>query len=415
MKAIPIEINLSPLQVAKKLSHLEGMIFFDSSGDIFSKNSRPLSIITALPEKIFKGFLEENRNILSEIILENQERVSENFSSGALCGWISYEEYFCFGLYRNFLIYDHRQKQWSQIGNLRENFYEEEKSISLSLSKWKAQISESQFLEKVEIIQKYIRQGDIYQANLSQKFEADFQGSSLFPLYEKMHLSTPSPMSCFSNLGKKTLLCSSPETFLKFENRQVESFPIKGTRPRGENPQLDEKLKKDLLTSEKEKAEILMIIDMQRNDLGKTCEKGSIFVPSIASLQTFEHVHHLVGHVKGILSAETDQVSCLSACFPAASITGAPKKRAQEIISEVEKQKRGIYTGIIGYFGFNGMSQFNVVIRSIVAQNKKLFYHVGSGIVADSCPREEYQETLHKAKGLQISCQTFLRTTESDI
>ena len=190
--------------------------------------------------------------------------------------------------------------------------------------------------------------------------------------------------------------------------RSVETCPIKGTRPRGHDKATDKALAQELIESPKENAELTMITDLERNDLGQVCEFGSVRVAEMLGLEKLEQVYHLVSTVTGMLREEIDHLSALAACFPGGSITGAPKKRAMEIIAELEPVPRGLYTGAIGYIGFNGESQFNIPIRTLVRENDQLHYHVGAGIVADSEPAAEYQETLDKAKGIRLAISRFL-------
>jgi para-aminobenzoate synthetase component 1 len=183
--------------------------------------------------------------------------------------------------------------------------------------------------------------------------------------------------------------------------------PIKGTRPRFKDDEADQASARELLNSEKENAELIMITDLERNDLGKVCEFGSVRVADMLSLEKLEHVYHLVSTVTGTLREDVDQLGALAACFPGGSITGAPKKRAMEIIDELETMPRGLYTGAVGYLGFNGESQFNIPIRTLVRDGNSLHYHVGAGIVADSDPDEEFEETLHKAKGIKLAIERY--------
>ena len=187
--------------------------------------------------------------------------------------------------------------------------------------------------------------------------------------------------------------------------RAICTRPIKGTRPRKSDPHADEKSAFDLLTSPKEVAELIMITDLERNDLGIVCEYGSVTVRELLKLERYEQVFHLVSTVEGRLRAEVDHVTALRACFPGGSITGAPKKRAREIIAELEPEPRGLYTGALGWFGFNGESQFNIAIRTLVIEQGCAHFHVGSGIVADSIPENEWQETLDKAAGILLAAE----------
>jgi para-aminobenzoate synthetase component 1 len=196
------------------------------------------------------------------------------------------------------------------------------------------------------------------------------------------------------------MISSSPERFLRIAGRSVETRPIKGTRPRGKSKAEDEKLRRELLASIKDKAELIMIVDLARNDLGRVCEYGTVRVPEKMVLETYATVFHLVSTVTGKLKESKDHIDCIKACFPGGSITGAPKIRSMEIIDELEPTQRKIYTGSIGYLGFNQQTDLNIVIRTMLCCNDTVHFQVGGGIVADSDPQLEYEETLHKGKAL---------------
>lgn len=214
-------------------------------------------------------------------------------------------------------------------------------------------------------------------------------------------------MSAYLDTGTQEILSSSPELFLRLSGNHIETRPIKGTRPRFDDAAADLRSSHELKTSEKEMAELLMITDLLRNDLGRICEYGSVRVEALARLESLAHVHHLVSTISGTLNQNLHHLDALARCSPGGSITGAPKKRAREIISELEPTPRGLYTGSLGYFGLNGESQFNILIRTLIHEKTTglAHYQVGSGIVADSSPKAEYQETLHKAKGLRLTLQ----------
>jgi anthranilate/para-aminobenzoate synthase component I len=194
---------------------------------------------------------------------------------------------------------------------------------------------------------------------------------------------------------------------LKISGRAIRTRPIKGTRPRRAAADADALSAYDLRNSPKEAAELVMITDLERNDLGGVCEYGSVHVKELLKLESYEHVFHLVSTVEGCLREEVGHVAALRACFPGGSITGAPKKRAREIITELEPEPRGIYTGALGWFGFNGESQFNIAIRTVIVENAGAHFHVGAGIVADSVPEKEWQETLDKAAGILLAAERF--------
>jgi len=254
----------------------------------------------------------------------------------------------------------------------------------------------------VEHAQRYISAGDIYQVNLSYPWHASWpQDADALALYLKLRAVSPAPHAAFMKLAGTTVLSASPELFLRMQGSRIATRPIKGTRPRFANdPARDAAAVRELTASPKERAELLMITDLERNDLGQVCEFGSVAVPELWRVESFAQVFHLVSTVTGTLRPHVDHVDAFRACFPGGSITGAPKKRASEIISELEPHPRGLYTGAIGWFGFDGRSQWNIAIRTAVQKDDQISFHVGSGIVADSIPQHEYEETLHKAAGI---------------
>ncbi|MBL7155876.1 MAG: aminodeoxychorismate synthase component I, partial [Candidatus Omnitrophica bacterium] len=251
----------------------------------------------------------------------------------------------------------------------------------------------------VEEAKKYIISGDIYQVNLSQRFKTDLE-SDAFYLYRILRTINPASFASFLNFAPVQILSASPERFLKKKDCTIETRPIKGTRPRGNNPKEDTRLRRELAKSKKDNAENLMIIDLERNDLGRISEYGSVYVTEFMTCEEYATVFHLVSEVRGRLKNKIDAMDCLINCFPGGSITGAPKIRSMEIIEELEPVKRAVYTGSIGYISFNGNMDTSIVIRTLLVKEKSLYFHVGGGIVYDSDPEKEYEETLHKAKAL---------------
>jgi para-aminobenzoate synthetase component 1 len=245
----------------------------------------------------------------------------------------------------------------------------------------------------------YIAAGDIFQVNLTQRFSVP-QCVEAWELYKKLRTINPAPFAAFLSCDGMEILSASPERFLKVEGDRVETCPIKGTRPRGRTPEEDERLRRELWNSEKDRAELMMIVDLERNDLGRVCEIGSVKVPELFRLEEYATVFHLVSTVEGRLLPGKDITDLLAASFPGGSITGAPKIRAMEIIEEMEPVRRGVYTGSIGYIGFDGRVDLNIVIRTILAAGGKMYFQVGGGITADSDPHKEYVETLDKARAL---------------
>jgi len=259
-------------------------------------------------------------------------------------------------------------------------------------------LSRSDFLERVQRAQSYIRSGDIYQVNLSHRLSAPFPYSA-WDFFERLTAISPAPFSAFLDCGDFAIASSSPEQFLRMSGAHIQTRPIKGTRPRSTDQTRDAQLTYELQTSSKEMAELVMITDLLRNDLGKVCEFGSVQVPELVRLERYPQVQHLVSTVEGRLRRETTHFNAFASCFPGGSVTGAPKFRAMEIIDELEPITRGPYTGAIGYLGFNRESQLSVTIRTAICKGDRIYFHVGAGIVADSSPQAEYDETLAKGRG----------------
>ncbi len=255
------------------------------------------------------------------------------------------------------------------------------------------------YLVALRRVKEYIAAGDIYQANLSQRLSAPLV-SPPFELYRRLTRENPAPFAAYFETPEAAVICCSPERFLQVRGEEVETRPIKGTRPRGATPEEDARLAEELLASEKDRAENVMIVDLERNDLGRVCEFGSVHVPELFALESYATVHHLVSTVRGRLRRGETSLDCLRACFPGGSITGAPKVRSMEIIEELEPTRRGIYTGAIGYICFSGDMDVNIVIRTVVVKEGVAYFQVGGGIVADSDPEAEYQETIDKGQAL---------------
>jgi para-aminobenzoate synthetase component 1 len=256
------------------------------------------------------------------------------------------------------------------------------------------------YLDAVARVREYIVAGDIFQANLSQRFHAPL-GEPPFELYRRLRTRNPAPFAAYLAFGDVTVLSASPERFLRLDHqRQVETRPIKGTRPRGLAPMHDAALGRALAESEKDRAENVMIVDLLRNDLSRVCRPGTVRVPELFALEQHPTVHHLVSTVIGELEPSADAVDLVRAAFPGGSITGAPKVRAMEIIAELEPTRRGVYCGSIGYLSATGAMDSSIVIRTLVASGGEVYFQAGGGIVADSDPELEYRETLDKVAGL---------------
>jgi para-aminobenzoate synthetase component 1 len=256
------------------------------------------------------------------------------------------------------------------------------------------------YLDAVAKVREYIVAGDIFQANLSQRFQTSLREPP-FELYRRLRRRNPAPFAAYLGFDEVTVLSASPERFLRLDHdHQVETRPIKGTRPRGLVPMHDAALGRALAESEKDRAENVMIVDLLRNDLSRVCRPGTVRVPELFALEQHPTVHHLVSTVVGELEPPADAVELVRAAFPGGSITGAPKVRAMEIIAELEPTHRGVYCGSIGYISASGAMDTSIVIRTFVAAGGALYFQAGGGIVADSDPELEYRETLDKVAGL---------------
>ena len=404
----PTAITAGPDAVAKGLAHLPGLVFFDTAGNLPTKHTPPISIIGARPTEIIRGHL-SNPSALDNALKKQAPSLAPDygFPTGGACGSIDYDGSFTFGIYPELLIFHHQSREWWEIGNLSSQIRKTKPSANFTLGTWRDSLPRDEFIKTVKRIKEYIAAGDIYQVNLSRRLRAKCRAQEgLLFLYDKLRNSSPAPTASYLNLAGREILSSSPETFLRFSGAEVETRPIKGTRPRFADPELDSRSAFDLQRSEKERAELVMITDLLRNDLGQVCEFGSVQVTDMLQLEKLQHVHHLVSTIRGTLAPEQSPLSALASCFPGGSITGAPKKRATEIISELEPVSRGLYTGAIGFLGFNGESQFNIAIRTLIHENGHLDYHVGAGIVADSDPLAEFEETEHKARGVRLALES---------
>jgi len=263
----------------------------------------------------------------------------------------------------------------------------------------RSNFTKADYMKTVEEAKEYIKKGDIYQVNLSQRFEADLKGEP-YELYLRLRDASPAPFASYLNFEDVIIISSSPERFLMKRGSYIETRPIKGTSPRSNDPLTDELNEISLKESYKDRAEHIMIVDLERNDLGRICEYGSVKPTEFIMLERYSTVFHLVSTVSGRLKAGVGPIDCLTAAFPGGSITGAPKVRSMEVIETLEPVKRSLYTGAIGYISFDGDMDTSIVIRTIVVKGDKFFFSVGGGIVADSDPEKEYEETLDKAKGI---------------
>ncbi len=265
--------------------------------------------------------------------------------------------------------------------------------------RFKSNMERERFLKAVERAKGYIEEGDVVQVVLSQRFETDLQVDP-FDIYRALRVINPSPYMFFLNLDDMYLIGSSPEILVRLEGRNIVTRPIAGTRPRGRDEEEDRRLEEELLNDPKEIAEHIMLVDLGRNDLGRVAEIGTVTVDELMTVERYSHVMHIVSNVRGILKEGEDAFSVLRACFPAGTLTGAPKVRAMEIIEELEPCRRGVYGGSVGYFGFSGNMDMCITIRTLLVKGGKVYIQAGAGIVADSIPEREYEETVNKAKGM---------------
>ena len=291
----------------------------------------------------------------------------------------------------------------AEINGIDSICYEEKE---VEKTKLISNFTKNEFENAVRKVQDYIRQGDIYQANLTQRFYGKTTLSS-YELYRDLRRFSPAPFGAFLNFEDSHILSNSPERFIKCVDRKVETRPIKGTRPRGKNKEEDLRLQEELRNSEKDRAELLMIVDLERNDIGRISKIGTVKVPELFVIEPYANVNHLVATVVGELDDDKDCVDAIKATFPGGSITGAPKIRSMEIIDELEPTQRNVYTGSIGYIGFNGDMDLNIAIRTIIKKDNNVYFQVGGGMTWDSNPADEYQETLDKAQSIMKALRGY--------
>ncbi|MEM1059259.1 MAG: aminodeoxychorismate synthase component I [Verrucomicrobiota bacterium] len=390
-------------------------------GGTILQGADPAEIVTGGPSDwpLLAAALERHR--------DTADRPDRLHPAGAAVGYFTYEGGFWFAFYPRLVAAEKNfnNPRWRAARRAwREDHPKPDRPVSsgqwrrpASLS-WRSNLTRAQYTAAVRRAQDYIRAGDIYQVNLAQRFGTGPRPTPVDPyaLFQELCWRSPAPGAAFIDTGGSQILSSSPELFLQIQGRAIRTRPIKGTRPRDRDPLRDQQLAYELMTDPKELAELIMITDLERNDLGRICEFGSVTVPELLQRETFAQVHHLVSTVEGTLRPGVGPVEALAACFPGGSITGAPKKRAMEIIAELEPGPRGVFTGAIGYFGFNGDAAFSIAIRTLVAEaDGELHAHAGSGITAGSDPDGEYEETLHKASGMKLALERFLHHSEGEV
>ncbi len=273
-------------------------------------------------------------------------------------------------------------------------------SFSADINSEKSNFEKEDFKKAVEKSKEYIFAGDIFQVVLSQKFQVDYSGD-IFQVYRALRNINPSPYMFYLDFIDYQIIGSSPESVISSKDQQLEIIPIAGTRPRGENSKEDDAHVKSLLADPKENAEHIMLVDLARNDMGRISEYGSVEVSDFRTIEKYSHVMHIISRVHGKLRADKTSVDAFKSAFPAGTVSGAPKIRAMEIIHEFEPDKRGFYAGAIGYFNHGGNMDMAIAIRTMLAKDGKIYYQAGAGIVADSVPETEYQETLNKGRALR--------------
>ena len=443
MGLIKIEFNseLNAFEVYNLFKNQTDTILLDSSKE--DKNLSKYSFIGVNP---FLKFEVKNENtyingnivegdpfkILENLVNEYRYDIEDNIPllSGAM-GYISYDtgrlleelpntakEDFSipdmrFVFYKNIIIFDliNNKKYITDLDGNIENIHillkvidsgekiHDEIVREKSENNFYSNFIKEDYKKAVTRLKEYIVSGDVYIANMTQRFWC-YNEENSFNIYKKLRSINKAPFSAYLNFEDFQIISSSPERFIQVKDNKAHTRPIKGTRPRGASLEEDEKNKLELINSEKDKAELLMVVDLERNDFSKVCKPHTVKVTENFKLEEYATVFHLVSTVEGELKNESSSVKCIKECFPGGSITGTPKIRAMEVIEELEGLKRNLYTGSIGYFDFNGNCDFNIVIRTIIKKDNKAYFGVGGGITYDSIEEDEYNETLDKAKAL---------------
>ncbi len=320
---------------------------------------------------------------------------------------------YAFNFYDKVIAFDHEEKVFYLIGTAETDIGAKRKieEIKKDLGKSKrlkragrvgevsSNVSEREYIEKVNQIKELLRKGESYQVNYSQRFRAECTVDG-WSVYKKLAAVNPSPFACYLRFSDYSIVSASPELLLRKRDNLLETHPIKGTVKRGKNEEEDNKLADELLNSKKDEAELSMIVDLERNDLGRVCEMGSVKVDKHREISKYSHVIHTVSRVSGILDRKKNIIDALEAVFPSGSITGCPKKRTMEIIDRFEDFSRGVYTGAAGFISFGGDSDFNILIRTLLLKDGEAYFNAGGGIVIDSDAKKEYDESLMKAQAI---------------
>lgn len=445
----PMVHELSPIpDPAAVCAALEGLpyrIFFDSA-ELEGKYAR-YSFVAADPERVIvsKGGCTEVRQRGGDIEssgdglkpLAAMRGMLEKFPEavaglppfqGGLAGYIGYEfgsalesieplnpddleiPDLCFGMYDTVFAWDHFANRAWLISHAteRQNFFVKHLDVPVtpgaasnagSPPLASSSLSREDYRRAIEAIREYIAAGDIFQANFAQRFEAPLHAAP-WELYLALRAKNPAPFACYFEAGEVTVISASPERFIRLTGNRAETRPIKGTRPRNDSPVSDRKSSEELIASVKDNAEHVMIVDVLRNDFSRVCVPGTVKVEDLASLESHPTVHHLVSTISGELQSGRDAIDLLLASIPGGSITGAPKIRAMEIIAELEPVRRDVYCGCMAYLAAGGAMDSSIVIRTFLAKGDKVYFAAGGGIVADSDPDLEFEETMHKAAAL---------------
>ena len=308
-----------------------------------------------------------------------------------------------FGIYNEGILYDNKKKQFFYFyydENRSEKILKTEEEFgTFEISDIIPNLDKEEFEKIVNRAKKYVHSGDVFQVVLSRRFSFEGKGDYL-KVYEKLRKLNPSPYMFHLKMNNRTIIGSSPEMLLRVTGKDIETFPIAGTRKITEDEEKNKKLKEELQNDEKELAEHTMLVDLGRNDIGKVCDYGTVKVKELMEIKKFSHVQHMVTHVVGKLNEKYDMYNAFEAVFPAGTVSGAPKVRAMEVIQELEPTQRGTYAGAIGYFSFNGCCDFAIAIRSIFSEDDNGFVQAGAGIVFDSIAENELKETEHKANAM---------------
>lgn len=331
--------------------------------------------------------------VMPELIIVKNEKTHEFFE----CNYSKLREIewnLKFGNYKDKLIIENKDIDWKDLLEFKSNFAKE------------------RFEKAVKKAKYYVKEGDIFQVNIAQRFEADIEKGESFLLYKLLREINPSPFASFVKFDEFTLISQSPERLIKLEGNKAETRPIAGTRriKKDNKGQIEnESFEIELKVDEKELAEHVMLVDLERNDLGKVSKFGTVKVDEFMVIEKYSHVMHIVSNVISELREEYDEFDLLEAMFPGGTITGAPKIRSMEIIEELEPSRRGLYTGSVGFIGFDGNMDFNIIIRSFVEKLGNVYFQAGAGIVFDSIPEREYKETVNKVRAMVLAYQNLVK------